>query len=71
MIEFFFALSAAVLNLLIDFLLLEISTLFFFLNSFIKYSTIELSKSDPPKCVSPAVALTSNTPSSIDNKLIS
>ena len=36
---------------------------FSFLNSFNKYSTIELSKSSPPKNVSPLVDLTSNTPS--------
>jgi hypothetical protein len=34
-----------------------------FLNSPIRYSTIALSKSSPPKNVSPFVDLTSNTPS--------
>jgi hypothetical protein len=34
-----------------------------FLNSEIKYSTTALSKSSPPKKVSPFVDLTSNTPS--------
>ena len=34
-----------------------------FLNSVIKYSTIVLSKSSPPKKVSPLVDFTSNTPS--------
>ena len=33
------------------------------LNSLIKYSTIVLSKSSPPKKVSPFVDFTSNTPS--------
>ena len=43
------------------------SALFLRLNSLTKKSTKTLSKSSPPKCVSPAVALTSNTPSSIDS----
>ena len=62
------ALSHAVLNLLNDFLLSLKSCLFFFLNSSAKCSTNRVSKSSPPKCVSPAVAFTSNTPSSIVNK---
>jgi len=45
--------------------LLLISTPFFFTNSAQQYSTSLLSKSSPPKCVSPAVALTSNIPSSM------
>ena len=36
-----------------------------FLNSEARYSTIESSKSSPPKKVSPLVDLTSNTPSPI------
>ena len=36
-------------------------------NSVQKYSTIRLSKSSPPRCVSPAVAFTSKMPSSIDS----
>lgn len=39
----------------------------FFKNSAAQYSTNLLSKSSPPKCVSPAVAFTSNMPSSIVN----
>ena len=39
---------------------------YFLLNSTQQCSTIRLSKSSPPKCVSPAVALTSNIPCSWD-----
>ena len=57
------AFSAASFNLwrasLSDFKSIPLS----FLNSAIKYSTIELSKSSPPKNVSPLVDLTSKTPS--------
>lgn len=42
-----------------------ISTPDFLRNSPQQNSTILLSKSSPPRCVSPEVALTSNTPSSI------
>ena len=45
----------------------RISIPFFFKKSAQQYSTSLLSKSSPPKCVSPAVALTSNIPSSIAN----
>ena len=41
----------------------------FLLNSCVKKVTKRLSKSSPPKCVSPAVALTSKIPSSIESKL--
>ena len=58
-----FAFSAASFNLwsasLSDFKSIPLS----FLNSDNKYSTIVLSKSSPPKKVSPLVDLTSNTPS--------
>ena len=57
------AFSAASFNLwsasLSDFKSIPLS----FLNSDTKYSTIELSKSSPPKKVSPLVDLTSKTPS--------
>ena len=57
------AFSAASFNLcnasLSDFKSIPLS----FLNSEIKYSTIALSKSSPPKNVSPLVDLTSKTPS--------
>jgi len=46
-------------------LLFLISTPFFFKKSAEQYSTNLLSKSSPPKWVSPAVALTSKIPSSI------
>ena len=61
------ALSHADLRRLIDLLLELISCLCFLLKSVLKCSTRSVSKSSPPKCVSPAVALTSNTPSSILN----
>ena len=58
-----FAFSAASFSLckanLSDFRSIPVS----FLNSEIKYSTIVLSKSSPPKKVSPLVDLTSKTPS--------
>ena len=57
--------SHAVRRRRIDLALSEISCLFFLLNSFTKCETSRLSKSSPPKCVSPAVALTSKIPSSI------
>jgi hypothetical protein len=57
------AFSAASFNLckanLSDFKSIPLS----FLNSLIRYSTIALSKSSPPKKVSPFVDLTSKTPS--------
>ena len=45
-----------------------ISTPYFLLKSAAHQDTILLSKSSPPKWVSPAVALTSKTPSSIVSK---
>lgn len=60
-----FAFSACVLSLLIALGLFLISTDFFFKKSAAQYSTSLLSKSYPPKWVSPAVALTSKTPSSM------
>ncbi|KAH3685156.1 hypothetical protein WICPIJ_003873 [Wickerhamomyces pijperi] len=62
------ALSAAVLNLLKDLWLVVKSFLFFLLNSAAKWSTNLLSKSSPPKWVSPAVDLTSKIPSSMANR---
>lgn len=62
------ALSHWVLNLLKALGFLEISTLVFLKNSEEQYSTNKVSKSSPPKWVSPAVALTSKIPSSMDNK---
>ena len=60
-----FAFSHAVLRRLIERLFSDISTLCFLLNSVMKCCINKLSKSSPPKCVSPAVDLTSNIPSSI------
>ena len=60
-----FAFSAWVLRRLIALGLLLISIPFFLKNSAAQYSTSLLSKSYPPKWVSPAVALTSKIPSSI------
>jgi len=60
-----FALSHYVLNLLIALAFPLMSTPFAFLKSAQQCSTNLLSKSSPPKCVSPAVALTSKIPLSI------
>ena len=61
------ALSHYVLSLLMALLLFLISTPFFLKKSADQNSTNLLSKSSPPKWVSPAVALTSKIPSSIVN----
>ena len=53
-----FAFSHCVLNLLIALGLVLISILFLFKKSEAQYSTSLLSKSSPPKWVSPAVAFT-------------
>ena len=47
------------------------STLCVLLKSLMQFSTNRLSKSSPPKCVSPAVAFTSKNPPSIDKILTS
>ncbi len=60
-----FAFSHWVLNLLMALALLLISIPSFFKNSRAQYSTNLLSKSSPPKWVSPEVACTSKTPSSM------
>jgi len=70
--KFLFAFSLSTVNFLralrFD---LTLVFLFCFWNTFIHYSTILLSKSSPPKCVSPPVALTSNIPSMIVNSVTS
>ena len=63
-----FALSHAVLNLRKALAFFEISNLCFLFISSTKNSTNLLSKSSPPKCVFPAVAITSKIPSSIVSK---
>ena len=67
----FFKFSQDVLNLRIDFLFVVKSFLCFLLNSWVKCWTKRVSKSSPPNLVSPAVAFTSNTPSSILNNVTS
>lgn len=56
--------SQAVLSLLTDLAFPEMSLPCFFLNSAMKYWTMRVSRSSPPRCELPAVARTSKTPPS-------